>query len=124
MVIQSVATLLANRSVWPARAPLIVEYSPANEQAEIVTILPVLLIAALPEALVSVHGVGVGVGVGTIAVAVAVGVEVAVAVGVEVAVGVAVGVPAGVGVAVTKPSVWLGTQRRSAGWIGRFPVPN
>ena len=65
MVIRSVATLLVNVSDWSAAAPAIVEYSPANEQVEIVTRAPVGLMVAAPKLLVlAAHGVGDGVGVG------------------------------------------------------------
>ena len=55
-VIKSVATLLVNLNVWPFTAPLMVEYSPANEQVEIVTSAPIGLIVAVPNEEVLVHG--------------------------------------------------------------------
>ena len=48
-VIKSVATLLVNFRVFPATAPVIVEYSPANEQVEIVDTAPAGSIAADPK---------------------------------------------------------------------------
>jgi hypothetical protein len=50
-----VATLLVNRKVCPFTAPLIVEYSPAKEQVEIVTVVPDALIVADPKLEVLVH---------------------------------------------------------------------
>jgi len=55
-VIKSVAILLVNLKVWPFTAPLMVEYSPAKEQVEIVTSAPTGLIVAVPNAVVFVHG--------------------------------------------------------------------
>lgn len=55
MVIKSVATLLVNRRVWPFTALLMVEYSPAKEQVEMVTSEPLVLMVALPKAVVFVH---------------------------------------------------------------------
>jgi len=54
-VIKSVAILLVKLNVWPLTAPLIVEYSPANEHVEIVTIVPDGLIVAVPNEEVFVH---------------------------------------------------------------------
>lgn len=55
IVIQSVATLLVNCSVWPFTAPLMVENSPANEQVEIVTTAFDAGIVAVPKALPKRH---------------------------------------------------------------------
>lgn len=55
IVIKSVAILLVKRRVCPLTAPLIVEYSPPNEQVEIVTAVPAVLIVAVPKAVVLVH---------------------------------------------------------------------
>ena len=44
-----------NLKVWPFIAPVIVEYSPANEQPEIVTIELLAGIAADPKALPKAH---------------------------------------------------------------------
>jgi hypothetical protein len=49
IVIKSVPTLLVNLRVCPFTAPLIVEYSPAKEQVEIVTDAPTGLIVAEPN---------------------------------------------------------------------------
>lgn len=54
-VIQSVATLLVNRSVCPFTAPFIVEYSPANEQVEMVTIELLAGMVAVPKAEAKLH---------------------------------------------------------------------
>jgi hypothetical protein len=58
-----VATLEVKRSVCPLAAPVIVEYSPAYEQLDIVTAAPFGSIAAEPydEVLVQVRVVGGGI---------------------------------------------------------------
>ena len=55
MVMKSVATLLVKRNVCPFTAPLMVEYSPAKEQVETVTVVPDGLMVADPKELVLVH---------------------------------------------------------------------
>jgi hypothetical protein len=55
IVTSSPAMLEVNFNVWPATAPEIVENSPANEQVESVTAVPVVLIVPLPNELVNVH---------------------------------------------------------------------
>lgn len=67
MVIMSVAMLLVNLRTWPATAPLIVEYSPANTQVSIETRAPKGSMVAVPYGVVFAGqepGGGVGVGVG------------------------------------------------------------
>ena len=54
----SVGALLVNFSVCPATAPLIVEYSPANEHVDIVTTAPMASIVADPKEDVFVQGPG------------------------------------------------------------------
>jgi hypothetical protein len=55
IVISSPATLLVKFRVCPDTAPLIVEYSPAKLQVEIVTVVPPVLIVAVPNALLNVQ---------------------------------------------------------------------